>query len=109
MNWNKLTQLKQLDQIDSESATMTVLIFKHSTRCSISDVAISRIERNWNVDFKVKPYYLDLLVHRDISSEIAERYHVEHQSPQVLVIAKGKSVFTASHSQINVTDILNHQ
>ena len=107
MNWNKLISLEQLDEIDNMSFQVPVLIFKHSTRCSISSTALSRLERNWNEQdaLKVKPYYLDLLNHREISNDIERRYNIEHQSPQILVIAQGKCMYTASHLEIRMEEI----
>lgn len=55
----------------------------------------------------VKPYLLDLLTYRDISNQIAETYGVEHESPQVLVIQNGKSIFNRSHFEIDFLTIKN--
>ena len=63
MNWIPLTEEHQLEKIITESEKAPVMIFKHSTRCSISSTSLSRMERNWN-EFemiKVKAYYLDLI------------------------------------------------
>lgn len=108
MKWEALTQMAHLDAIDKESETGSILIFKHSTRCSISDTALSRFERDGkSLDgTAIKCYYLDLLQHRDISNALAVRYDVEHQSPQVLLISKGKCIFHESHMSISVSEIL---
>ena len=45
-------------------------------------------------------YYLDLLMFRDISNEIASRYDIVHQSPQLIVIKNGVAVANASHYDI---------
>ncbi len=110
MNWNKLTQETQIGEIIAESQERPVLIFKHSTTCSISAMALSRMERKWNDSEAgdLKPYYLDLLANRSISSEIGARLGVQHQSPQILLISKGKSVFNASHYDINFAEIVEH-
>lgn len=107
MNWNKLISLEQLDEIDNMSFQGPVLIFKHSTRCSISSTALSRLERNWNEQdaLKSKPYYLDLLNHRAVSNDIERRYNVEHQSPQILVIAQGKCIYSATHLEIRMDEV----
>jgi bacillithiol system protein YtxJ len=101
MNWNKLTSDAQLTQIKEESASQPVLIFKHSTSCSISAMALSRMERNWNDQLGVKPYYLDLLANRPISNKISQEFGVMHESPQVLLIRNGKCVYDASHMGIS--------
>jgi bacillithiol system protein YtxJ len=100
--WNDLTELKQLDTIVAESAETPVVIFKHSTRCSISRMALKTFEREYAIEEgKAKPYFLDLLEHRDISNEIASRFGVMHQSPQLILIKEGKAIYDTSHSDID--------
>ncbi len=107
MNWIKLNHPSQLDEIKKESEQQPVLIFKHSTRCSISATALSRLERSWKEGEmkELKPYYLDLLSYRPISNSIAEDFGVYHQSPQALLIYKGKCVYNSSHFDITYPDI----
>ena len=105
MNWTQLTDLGQLNEIIHLSTTKAVLIFKHSTRCSISRMALKQFENEFNLDEKVTPYFLDLLENRSISNEIASRFNVEHQSPQLILIKDGKSVYSVSHSDIQVEDL----
>ena len=100
--WNGLTQLKQLDEIVEESKETPVIIFKHSTRCAISRMALKQFEQEYNIDAdKAKPYFLNLLEHRDISNAIAEKFNVQHQSPQLILIKDGKGIFNTSHSDID--------
>ena len=44
---------------------------------------------------------LDLIRFREISNEIAHRYGVAHESPQVIVLAGGSAVYHASHMDID--------
>jgi len=103
MKWTALRELSQIEKIVEESAEQNILIFKHSTSCSTSRMTLDRMERNWNEDemAKLKPYYLDLLSFREISNAIAQRFNVEHESPQVLIIKKGKSIYNQSHFGID--------
>jgi bacillithiol system protein YtxJ len=107
MNWNKLEDISDIDKINNLSKEHKVLLFKHSTRCSISSSALNRLERNWKDEDseKLRPYYLDLLKHRNVSNAIAELYAVEHQSPQVLVIKDGKCIYTETHYGISYEDL----
>jgi len=109
MKWNPLTSLNQLEEIVKESGEQPVLIFKHSTRCSISSTSLNRLERNWKQEEmgSLKPYFLDLISFREISNAIADKFHVEHQSPQVILIQRGKSVFDRSHLDIDYNSIKN--
>lgn len=109
MNWNKLTDVKQLNEIKELSSETPIVIFKHSTRCSISSSALNRIERSWNDDEMkgVKPYYLDLISFRDISNQIEKDFEVMHESPQMLVIKNGKCSYTSSHMGINYKELVS--
>lgn len=109
MLWHKLTDISQLQDIlnlSKESHINAVLLFKHSTRCSISSMALSRLESKWIDDEKIPAYYLDLLNHRDISNEIENLFSVEHASPQVLLIKNESCIYHNSHSGISATAIL---
>jgi bacillithiol system protein YtxJ len=107
MNWNQLKTLNQLDSIIEESKENAIVIFKHSTRCSISSTSLNRLERNWKQEEvgNTKPYYLDLISYRDLSNAIVDTFGVEHQSPQVLIIENGKAVYNQSHLAIDYNTI----
>lgn len=107
INWIPLTFMGQLDEIVAFSNEKPVVIFKHSTRCSISRMALKRFEAEFDLEDSVDVYFLDLLEHRDISNEIASRFGVYHQSPQLLLIKEGKSVYDVSHSDIDAEELKN--
>lgn len=107
MDWNQLTSEEQLEQIKKESESQPVLIFKHSTTCPISSTAMNRMQRNWKPEEvgDLKLYYLDLLQYRNISNAVAMTFGVEHESPQVLLIKNGESVYNESHFGISFDDL----
>lgn len=105
INWIELTDLGQLNEIMDLSHEQPVAIFKHSTRCSISRMALKQFENEFDLEGSVTPYLLDLINHRDISNEIATRFEVYHQSPQLLLIKEGKSIYDASHSDIDAVEL----
>lgn len=101
--------MSQLEDINAASESEKIMIFKHSTRCSISSSALNRLERNWNNEtdsVKIKPYYLDLIAHRNISNGIAQKWNIEHESPQVLVIENGKCTYHNSHMGIDYNELM---
>jgi bacillithiol system protein YtxJ len=101
-----LDKMEQFDEIDEISQTKPVVLFKHSTRCSISRMALKQFDAEFNYpEEKIDWYLLDLLNHRDLSNEIASRYNVMHQSPQIVVIRNGKAVFNESHDSISAEDL----
>ncbi|MFY8181017.1 MAG: bacillithiol system redox-active protein YtxJ [Flavobacterium sp.] len=101
IEWRQLTDLGQLNEIVDLSNEKAVLIFKHSTRCSISRFALKQFENEFDLEEKITPYFLDLLNYRDVSNEIANRFDVFHQSPQILLIKNGKAIFSTSHDDID--------
>ncbi|WP_300570986.1 bacillithiol system redox-active protein YtxJ [Flavobacterium sp.] len=107
MNWSRLTSISQLDDIISLSNEKPIVIFKHSTRCIISRMALKQFEKEFDLLDKITPYFLDLLEHRDISNEIAQRFGVMHQSPQLLLIENGASSYNASHENISAITLKN--
>ncbi len=108
MNWTPLTDIAQFDVIDQASQTKSILLFKHSTACSISRAALDRLERAWtaadNEDYTA--YYLDLLKFRSVSNAIAEWYGVTHESPQALIIRGGRCAHHASHFGVTYADVI---
>lgn len=108
MQWEQLDDVSQLDTIIKQSMEKPVVIFKHSTRCSISRMALRQFENEFDLQDKVSPYYLDLIANREVSNGISQRFNVEHQSPQVLLIKDGLSVYDISHEGIDVT-VLNQK
>ncbi|WP_395062232.1 bacillithiol system redox-active protein YtxJ [Flavobacterium sp.] len=105
LNWNPLTDLGQLNEISELSNTKAVAIFKHSTRCSISRMALKQFENEFLLDDKITLYFLDLLNYRAISNEISSRFDVEHQSPQLIVIKNGNAIYNVSHGDIDANDL----
>ena len=110
MKWIELNSLEQLDAISAESVHSPVLIYKHSTRCNISRAALDRLERNYKAEEMagVKAYYLDLISHREISNAVAQKFNIQHESPQALLIKNGQATYTASHFEIDYRTIQKH-
>ena len=101
LHWIPLTSENQLEEIKNSSKNKSVVIFKHSTSCGISNMVIKRFEKLFTeVHQSIEVYYLDLLSYRSISNEISRIFEVVHESPQVLVIKNEVSVFDASHYDI---------
>jgi bacillithiol system protein YtxJ len=105
VDWIPLQTLEQLDVIVQDSYEKPILIFKHSTRCSISRFALKRFENESELQEKVITYFLDLLNYREISNEIAFKFGVQHQSPQVLLLKNGKVVYHDSHDGIEAEEL----
>jgi len=105
MNWIALDSANQLDSIKERSGYS--LIFKHSTRCSISMMAKRRFELDWDkFPDSIPLYFLDLIKFRDLSNQIADDFKVHHESPQLLLVKDGECILDQSHGEISVDDTL---
>lgn len=103
MNWIPLESIEQLQQI-KQAAGYTIL-FKHSTRCSISLMAKRKFEFEWDaLPENISIYFLDLLKYRPVSNAIAEEFNVQHQSPQLLLVKDGECIYQTSHGEISAED-----
>lgn len=105
MEFRDLSPATHIDSIEELSHESTQLIFKHSTRCIISSMALKRLKACAEIDATC--WVLDLLTYRSISNEIATRYQTEHQSPQLFIIRNGHVIGFTSHEGIDCNFILN--
>ncbi len=104
MEWIHLTDEEQLNNIIGKSREKAQVIFKHSNRCSISSVALQRLQRA-NQPGEIDFYFLDLIRYRLLSNKISEVFKVRHESPQILVIKNGECIFNESHLGIDMHEI----
>lgn len=106
LKWNYLESIEDLDAAEALSKEKTVVLFKHSTRCSISRFVLKQFENTYDIPTeKMELYFLDLIEYRPVSNEIASRFEVTHQSPQMIVLKEGKGVYNSSHESIDANDL----
>ena len=105
IRWILLTNLMQLEEIVTNSEEKPIVLFKHSTRCSVSRMVLKQFEKEFDFKEKTDTYFLDLLSHRAISDAITERFEIRHESPQLLLVKNGKVVYNVSHSAISADDL----
>ena len=104
--WKNLETMDQFEDAIKGSYNRPIVLFKHSVTCGISARAKFMLEDRWDFnenDFDF--YYLDLLSFRNISNEIADRFKVRHQSPQILIVRDGQAVFDMSHHRISADSL----
>ena len=103
-NWISLTEESQLESLKQLSFQKPQVVYKHSTRCSLSSVALHRLENapeKPDADY----YLLDLIRFRSLSDRVAREFDVHHESPQVLLIKDGNCVYEESHLGITMTEL----
>ena len=107
MAWKILSNAEQIKGIIEDSNLRPQLFFKHSTRCSISTMALNRFEKSGILSNETMDcWYLDLLAYRQISSEIETLTKVIHQSPQAILVYNEHVLYSESHGMIDSAEIL---
>jgi len=107
MHWIHFTDEDQLQKIIVRSQEKPQVIFKYNSNCSLSEITFHRLQKDCcpdHMDF----YFLDLKDHPEISEKVAEAFQIPHQSPQVLLINDGQCIFHKGHSEISLTEIVEH-
>ncbi len=78
----------------------TGLIFKHSSRCSISSMMRPMLMDWLDAHPDVPCYEIGVVEYRPASNLVAERLRVTHESPQAILVKNGKAVWDTSHLRI---------
>ncbi|HNE93718.1 MAG TPA: bacillithiol system redox-active protein YtxJ [Chitinophagaceae bacterium] len=105
MQFFSLNSTTALEALRQNSFQQTQIIFKHSTRCSISKMVFNRFSNVTN--FANGKYHLLLVIEdRALSNTIADDFNIKHESPQILVIKNGICIYNESHTAINMEDII---
>jgi bacillithiol system protein YtxJ len=100
-----------MEELDSSAALTAclarsnaelVFIFKHSTRCPVSSQARAEVEKYLRqAEESAPPVYINYVVEsRPVSNEIESGLGVRHESPQILLIHHGKSVWSTTHGGV---------
>lgn len=106
ISWKPLTSVQDVSSVVQLSDYVPVIIFKHSTLCAISAMVKSRVELEWDLaSDTVAVFCVDVLAHREVSEEIADRFGVIHESPQLLLIEQGRRAYDASHADICIDEL----
>ncbi len=106
MNWIKADSIDKINEIKALSGSEKVLIFKFSTKCSISYVVRSLLEREWNEgEMQMKTYFVDVISNRELSDKIENEFGVTHETPQAIILKDSKPVFTASHGKVIFSEL----
>jgi len=86
----------QWSGIVDDSSEKPIFIFKHSSRCGISSMVLSRFEKQ--IKERVDNYYyLHIQGERELSNWLAEELDIRHESPQLIVVKNGKVIAHDSH------------
>jgi len=99
-NFTEINSTEELDALFQKSYEKPVVLFKHSTTCPISAGVYQEIS---NADANIN---LVVVQHaRNVSTAIAEKTGIRHESPQAIILKDGKPVYHASHYDVTAADV----
>ena len=88
-------------QLQDEFATQEfVLLYKHSPLCGLCDIAIAEVNAFVEANPDVPVWLVDVISQRPMSQRLAAMLDVEHESPQVIMVRRGASVWDGSHRRV---------
>ncbi len=102
-SWNQIIDQAELNDIISSSAfsRSSILLFKHSSRCGISRMVLSRFEKKYADSLEdISCYLINVIDQRNLSNFLSEHYNVIHESPQLLLVSGDTCLSNASHNGI---------
>lgn len=103
-----LDSQEDLDGLFSAPESQSIIIFKHSLTCPISSAGLRQFERflDQRVESENESFVLiQIQRRRDLSNRVAEVSGVRHESPQALLLKKGRVEWHASHSAITAESL----
>ncbi len=106
MNFIPLISSSALEELKDKSFNKAQIIFKHSPRCVISNMALSRLNKATEIA-DADYYMLNVLTDKPLSNIVADDFNVHHESPQILIIKNGECIYTESHNGITMADIID--
>lgn len=97
-----------LSEIIEASEKNPVTIFIYSDDCNTSSRLADEIE-NEVKEKKLTPviYMVTVQTEPVLSKKIEEWFDIQHESPQIITLDKGKVVYTAHHKNIQLAEFLN--
>ena len=100
--FKEIISTEKLDELLEQSNEKAVVLFKHSLTCPISSGVYEEIS---NADADINLVVVQTA--RNISTAIADKTGVRHETPQAIVLKDGKVVYHASHYDVTAEDVEN--
>ncbi|MFP8488691.1 bacillithiol system redox-active protein YtxJ [Gracilimonas sp. Q87] len=108
-NWNVIPGKETLNSLLDRSKMHPQVIYKHSSRCSVSYLTKEELEHHMDLlSNRANMHFINVIEQRELSNYLAERLNIRHESPQVLLLKDGRVTWNASHWNIKGKEILSN-
>ena len=92
--------LREREELDGLLDSPLAIVFKHSRFCGISVQAREEVERFLAAHPEHRVYEVDVHRSRPVSSYVERVTGVRHESPQLIVLARGRVIWHGSHGGV---------
>jgi len=102
--FHEVGTLDDLERVLALGTDAPVLLYKHSLTCGSSAYAFEEVKdlaRRSTVPIAIIP----VQTARSVSDDVARRFGVRHESPQVLLLQDGRVLWHTSHSGVTADRI----
>ncbi len=104
--WITLDSVEQLDVIKEKSKVKTQVIYKHSKKCIGSEKVMERFIDNYQLTANdLDLHYLDLNDYEEVSKRAEQKFNIDNESPQLIVLRNEDVVIYTSNQAINMINL----
>ncbi len=104
---NNFIETTHLSEIIEKSNTSPVIIFKYSNSCESSNRLKNELENRIEIKNIKSPVFLvTVQTMKSLSQKIEEYFNIKHESPQIIILNKGKITYKESHLSIKPDDFI---
>ena len=100
---NEFRKTTHLSEILEESSLRPIIIFKYSSECGTSSSLAKKLEdsiRDETINHLI--YLVIVQTHKALCGKIETMFEIKHESPQIIILNKGKVTYTAHHKNIKI-------
>jgi bacillithiol system protein YtxJ len=97
--YQEIESKTRLEELIRSTREHPLLIFKHSNSCGISNRAFDEFQKYLDTpeSASVGNYVIVVQHSREASNELERLTGIRHESPQAILVNKGKAVWSDSH------------
>ncbi len=104
---NPFKETYHLSEVLEASNKSPLIIFKFSSECNSSSRLKGQFEKEIEEKKITQPIYLVVVQkQRALSRKIEEYFEIKHESPQIIILSKGKAIYTANHFNIKTENFV---
>ena len=93
----RIRWIKEARDVEELCRADLAILYKHSPTCGVCLAALQEVEAFMREHPDADVSAVDVLEQRDLSRDLAARSGIRHESPQILIIRSGITLWNESH------------